>query len=125
MGYCSWKTSFGSFLQSFIHYCLRKEDPNNRGDPRETLCAGNGEILLGGDIAKQLSKVSLSNDTVHQRIINMSQDILTKVVNEIKQSPSKTSIQIDESTGVSNHSQLLVFVRYVHKKEHQRRVFSL
>ncbi|XP_068250391.1 protein FAM200C-like [Palaemon carinicauda] len=46
----------------------------------------------------------------------MSQDIITQVVSEIKQSPAKISMQIDESTDVSNHSQLLVFVRYVHEK---------
>ena len=74
------------------------------------------EIVLGKDAAKQLSQVSLSNDTVRQRIKDMSQDIVTQVVSEIKQSPAKFSMQIDESTDVSSHSQLLVFVRYVHEK---------
>ena len=76
------------------------------------------KVLLGDDAAKQLSQMSLSNDTVHQRIIDLSQNILTQVANAITQSPAEISVQIDKSTEVSNHSQLLVFVRYVlvHKK---------
>ncbi|XP_039608829.1 protein ZBED8-like [Polypterus senegalus] len=86
---------------------------------RETLvkpCALEmAKIVLGEDATKQFSQVSLSNDTVHQRIKDMSQDIITQVVSEIKQSPAKISMKTDESTDISNHSQLLVFVRYVHK----------
>ena len=54
------------------------------------------KIVLGEDAVKQLSQVPLSNDTVRQRIKDMSQDITTQVVSEIKQSPAKISMQIDE-----------------------------
>ena len=63
-----------------------------------------------------LLQVSVSNDTVYLRIKDMSQDVITQVISEMKQSPAKISMQLDESTDVSNHSQLLVFVRCVHQK---------
>ena len=74
------------------------------------------KIVLGEDVVKQLSQVPLSNDTVRQRIKDMGQDITIQVVSEIKHNSAKISMQIDESTDVSNHSQLLVFVRYAHEK---------
>ena len=43
----------------------------------------------------------------------MSQDILLQIVSDHGALPVKFSIQLDESTDVSNCSQLLVFVRYV------------
>ena len=43
----------------------------------------------------------------------MSDDILAQVVADLVSSPAKFSLQLDESTDVSNLSQLVVFVRYV------------
>ena len=43
----------------------------------------------------------------------MSQDILQQIVSDLVATPVKFSIQLDESTDVTNCSQLLVFVRYV------------
>ena len=43
----------------------------------------------------------------------ISQNIKEQAVDEIKKSPF--AIQLDESTDVSQYSQLLVFVRYVHE----------
>ena len=54
------------------------------------------KILLVEDAAKQLSQVSFSNNTVHQEIIAMSQDILTQTVNEIKQNPSNKTQIVNE-----------------------------
>ncbi|XP_068240056.1 protein FAM200C-like [Palaemon carinicauda] len=95
----------------------REKKPHKIGETLVKPCALEmAKIVLGEEAAKKLSQVSVSNDTVHQRIKDMSQDIITQVVREIKQIPAKISMQIDESTDVSNHSQLLVFVRYVHEK---------
>ena len=44
----------------------------------------------------------------------MSQDILKQVADEIRTSKAKISIQLDESTDVSNCAFLLVYYRYVH-----------
>ena len=47
----------------------------------------------------------------------MSQDILNQVAYEILVSKAKISIQLDESTDVSNCTYLLVYCRYVHAGE--------
>ena len=61
--------------------------------------------------ASKLQIVSLSNDTITRRIIEMSNDINCQQLEKIKSSPYY-SIQWDESTDVSNAALLLVFVRY-------------
>jgi hypothetical protein len=43
----------------------------------------------------------------------MSKDILAQVVADLISSPAKFSLQLDETTDVSNLSQLAVFVHYV------------
>ena len=57
--------------------------------------------------------IPLSNDTINRRISEMSQDICQQVIEQIKSSPAKISLQLDESCDVDNFSQLLVFVRYI------------
>ena len=47
----------------------------------------------------------------------MGEDILEQVVADIKASPVKISLQVDESTDVSHCCQLKVVVRYVKNKE--------
>ncbi|XP_068209156.1 protein FAM200C-like [Palaemon carinicauda] len=97
-----------------LYMIAREKKPHTIGETLVKHCALEmAKIVLGEHAAKKLSQVSVSNDTVHQRIKDMSQDIITQVVRKIKQSPAKISMQIDESTDVSNHSQLLVFGRDV------------
>lgn len=67
--------------------------------------------ILGEAAATKLQSVSLSNDTVMRRIVEMSDDIECQLVEKIKASPY-FSIQLDESTDISNNALLLVFVRY-------------
>ena len=43
----------------------------------------------------------------------MSTDILEQVIDDIKKSPAKISLQLDEYTYVANCSQVLTLVRYV------------
>ena len=75
------------------------------------------DIVLGKEAAKKLQQVSLSNDVIHNRIIDMSEDILEQVIADIKASPVTISLQLDESTDVSNCSQLIAVVRYVKNKK--------
>ncbi|XP_075712853.1 protein FAM200C-like [Rhinoderma darwinii] len=70
-------------------------------------------IMLGKEAEVKLSQIPLSNDTISDRIEDMSKDILTQVVANLISSPAKFSLQLDETTDVSNLSQLAVFVRYV------------
>lgn len=70
-------------------------------------------LILGTAAEGKLSQIPLSNDTVSDRIEDMSKDILAQVVADLISSPAKFSLQLDESTDVANLSQLTVFVRYV------------
>jgi hypothetical protein len=50
-----------------------------------------------------------------QLIQDMAYDVLSQVADEIKNCPSGMfSIQLDESTDVTNRAQLLVCVRYIY-----------
>ncbi|XP_040275778.1 protein ZBED8-like [Bufo bufo] len=71
-------------------------------------------VMIGDEYVTKLNAISLSNDTVRRRLDDMSADILSQVVQEIKSAPLPIfSIQLDESTDVANCAQLLVFVRYI------------
>ncbi|XP_040294297.1 protein ZBED8-like [Bufo bufo] len=70
-------------------------------------------IMLGKAAEVKLSQIPLSNDTISDRIEDMSKDILAQIVADLISSPAKFSLQLDETTDVSNLSQLAVFVRYV------------
>ena len=61
--------------------------------------------------ASKLKLVSLSNDTIKRQIVEMSDDIECQLLERIKSSPYY-SIQLDESTNISNAALLLVFVKY-------------
>ena len=70
-------------------------------------------IMLVKAAENKLSQIPLSNDTISSRIDDMSNDILAQVVADLISSPAKFSLQLDETTDVSNLSQLAVFLRYV------------
>ncbi|XP_040275747.1 protein ZBED8-like [Bufo bufo] len=70
-------------------------------------------IMLGKAAEVKLSQIPLSNDTISDRIEDMSKDILAQIVADLISSPAKFSLQLDETTDVSNLSQLAVFMRYV------------
>ncbi|XP_076049324.1 SCAN domain-containing protein 3-like [Oratosquilla oratoria] len=59
---------------------------------------------------------TLSDNTINQRIQERSGDIKEQVVAAIKES-GKFSLQLDESTDVSDNAQLLVYVRYQGKSD--------
>ena len=68
--------------------------------------------MLGNEAAKEISKVPLSNDTVHRRILEMSTNI-EKTVCSKKLQFSDFALQVDESTDNANKAQLLVFIRFI------------
>ena len=59
-----------------------------------------------------MKQISLSNDAIKSRFHEMSDNIKSKVLSKIDSSPV-FALQLDESTDISNLSQLLVYVRYV------------
>lgn len=69
------------------------------------------KTVCGEDVARKLEIIPLSNDTVRRRIVDMSLDIKHQVVDRIK-AKGAFSLQLDESTDVSDNAQLLVCVKY-------------
>ena len=70
------------------------------------------ERVLGKQSSKKLEAISLSNDTIRLRINEMADDISFQLISELKSClHGLFSIQLDESTDISNVSHLMVFVR--------------
>ncbi|KAL1463829.1 hypothetical protein WDU94_015538 [Cyamophila willieti] len=67
--------------------------------------------MLGEDSKTKLQQISLSNDTVKNGIEKMSCDVEEQLIDKIKKAPY-FALQCDETTDVSQYSQLLVFVRF-------------
>ena len=94
----------------------KSKKPHTIGEELIKPCALEmAKIVLGKEAEKKLQQVSLSNDVIHNRIIDMSDDILEKVVGDTKASPF--NLQVDESIYVSSCCQLLAVVRYVKEKK--------
>ncbi|XP_068242369.1 zinc finger BED domain-containing protein 5-like [Palaemon carinicauda] len=68
--------------------------------------------VIGEEAVAKLESVSVSNNTVQRRIEEMSVDIADQVVEGVKSSKYGFAIQLDESTDVTNCSQLLFYVRF-------------
>ena len=73
-------------------------------------------IMLGQTESKKLNTLSLSNDTVRRRIVDMSEDVLGQILQQVNESVYY-SIQLDESTDIVSMPQLSVFIRYVSDSE--------
>ena len=73
-------------------------------------------IVLGKDAKQKLQAVPLSDNTISSRICDISYDILNQVITDIKNSPTKISLQLDEFTDIYSCCQLLTMVRYVKDK---------
>ena len=62
----------------------------------------SNQIMQGKKAENKLSLVPLSDDVVKSRINDIGEDILSQVVADSKASPTKFSIQLDETTNVAN-----------------------
>ena len=69
------------------------------------------KLALGEKSSKKVNTISVSNNTVHCRISQLSDDIKEEVIQEIKRA-GLFCIQLDESTDVQFCSQILAFVRF-------------
>ena len=67
------------------------------------------ELVLGTEAAKMMKDIPV----IAGRVADMSCDILDQIVQEIKDSSICISLQLDESTDVSNISQLIVYAWYI------------
>ena len=73
-------------------------------------------IVIGKDAKRKLQIVTLSKNTMTSTICDISYDILNQVIADLKNSPTKSSLRLDESTGFSNCCRFLTMVRYVKNK---------
>ena len=71
--------------------------------------------VIGDEAVSKLNSVSVSNNTIQLRITEMSTDIKEQVITEVQGSKDGFTIQLVESTDVSNYAQLLVYMRYTTK----------
>lgn len=100
-----------SYLVAFrIAKCKK---PYNIGETLIKPCLLDITIeLLGPSAAKKMNDLPLSNDTISRRINDISVDIEEQVIDKIKLS-KWFSIQLDESTDVSQKAILLCYVRFI------------
>ena len=68
--------------------------------------------LIGVEAAAKLKTVSLFNNTVKNQIEEMPIDIADQIFSSVKDSKYGFSMQLDESTDITNNAQLLVYTRY-------------
>ena len=68
-------------------------------------------LMCGGEQAKKLELIPLSNDTITRRIKDMSIDIKQQLIARVHKSVN-FAIQLDETTDISSNAQLMVYVRY-------------
>ena len=70
------------------------------------------ENVIGVEAVAKLKTVSLSNNTVENRIEEMPVDIADQVISSVKDSKYGFSTQLDKSTDITNNAQLLVYTCY-------------
>ena len=91
----------------------KTKKPHNIGETFLKPCILESvKLVLGEKASQTMKQISLSNDAIKSRIHEISDNIKSKVLSKIDSSPV-FALQLDESTDISNLSQLLVYVRYV------------
>ena len=76
-------------------------------------------------LPEERTNFKLSNipgNNVYIKIDKMNDDILAQIVSDLISDTAKFSLQFDETTNVSNLSQLAVFMRYG-KEDGKKKVF--
>ena len=110
-----WRTNKATVHASYAIalHVVKTKMPHNIGETLLKPCILESVKLVLGEKASQTMKpISLSNDKIKSRIHEMSDNMKSKVLSKIDSSPV-FALQLDESTDISNLSQLLVYVRYV------------
>ena len=110
-----WRTNKAAVHASYaiaLHVAKTKK-PHNIGKTLLKPCILESvKLVLGEKASQTMKQISLSNDTIKSRIHEMSDNIKSKMLSKIDSSPV-FALQLDESTDISNLSQLLVHVRYI------------
>ena len=104
-----WRTNKAAVNESYaiaLHVAKTKK-PHNIGETLLKPCILESvKLVLGEKAFQTMKQISLSNDTIKSRILEMSDNIKSKVLSKIDSSPV-FALQLDESTDISNLSQLL------------------
>ena len=69
------------------------------------------KAVCGEEASKKLTTVPLSNDTLHRRIVELSNDVRDQIVIKLKEF-AFFSLQLGESTDVARFSPLLAYLRF-------------
>ena len=110
-----WKTNNAAVHVSFVIalHAAKAKKAHTIGETRLKPCILESvKLRLGKKASQTVKRISLSNDTIKSRIHEISENIKSKVISKINSSPV-FAFQLDETTDVSNFSQLLVYIRYV------------
>ena len=68
--------------------------------------------MIGFNVVKDIAKLPLSESTIARRIEYMSVDIENNILEKVRISV-RFALQVDESTDISGHAQLLANVRFI------------
>ena len=118
LGFCSADKAELEASYRVAYRIAKEKKPHTIGERLIKPCAMKMvELVCGKEQKRKLEKIALSNNTIRCRISDMSQDILNQVADEIRASKARVSLQLDESTNVSNCAYLLVYCRYEHAGE--------
>ena len=109
-----WRTNKAAVhVYAIALHVAKTKKPHNIGETLLKPCILESvKLVLGEKASQTMKQISLSNNTIKSRIHEMSDNIKSKVLSKIDSSPV-FALQLDESTDISNLSQLLVYVRYV------------
>lgn len=78
-------------------------------------CSEIVKIMFGTEAQRDVQKISLSDDTIKRRILDMSAFIENTVMTKL--TTKNFALQIDESTDISDKAQLIGFIRFVDETE--------
>ncbi|GFT07743.1 DUF4371 domain-containing protein [Trichonephila clavipes] len=71
--------------------------------------------MIGGSADIDICKIPLSNDTIHRRIKDMSENIEQNTAKTLAN--SNFALQVDETTDITGNAQLIAFVRFIHEND--------
>ncbi|GFW12759.1 SCAN domain-containing protein 3 [Trichonephila clavipes] len=73
------------------------------------------KTMFGGSADIDICKIPLSNDTIHRRIKDMSENIEQNTAKTLAN--SNFALQVDETTDITGNAQLIAFVRFIHEND--------
>ncbi|GFS80929.1 SCAN domain-containing protein 3 [Trichonephila clavipes] len=73
------------------------------------------KTMIGGSADIDICKIPLSNDTIHRRIKDMSENIEQNTAKTLVN--SNFALHVDETTDITSNAQLIAFVRFIHEND--------